>query len=179
MMSKLTVVWLLVVMTIWGQTAKQASPEIVRNMQRKVVDDSLATVRDVKSIKAKIDILTVQLNGLSEELTKIKTSVAEKDMSRVAVLEDSIKDIREEKRQLEIRQEKDHDDMMAWVRPIAITVLTSMLIGLYSAVKHSMVSQSIKNSMKVLKEHTDGMTQQIAAMSKEEGRQEQKLKDNV
>ena len=177
MITKLTIAWLMVVMVMWAQTAKQVSPEIVKAMQKRVVDDSLATVKDVRSIKAKIDILTIQLNSLSEELAKIKASIADKDMSRVALLEDSIRDIREEKRQLEIRQQKDHEDMMAWVRPIAITVLTSMLIGMYSAVKHSMVSKSIRNSMVVLKNQTDGMTQQIASMSKEEGRQEEKQEE--
>jgi hypothetical protein len=175
------VIGLLVAIVILGeQTPKQVSPEVVKAMQKRVTDESLAplaTLKDVRSIKAKIDILTIQLNGLSEELTKLRNSVSDKDMSRVALLEDSIKEIKEQKLQLEIKQQKEHDDMMAWVRPIAITVLTSMLIGMYSAVRHSMVSNSIRNSMKVLKEHTDGMVQQIAGMSKEAGRQEEKQEE--
>lgn len=167
---------LLSMFLVWAQTPRQASPEIVGDMQRKVADASPATGaqasairRDSAVTRAQLDVLIGQLNGMSEEMTRVKTDLASRDMSRVAVLEDNLRDIIAAKDKADKQARQDHEDIMAWVRPVTVAVITSLMLGLGTLLANYFRHRLIKRSLHTLEVQTNGMTEKIASLAHEVG----------
>jgi hypothetical protein len=165
---------------VWDQTPRQASPEIVRDMQRQISDAAPATGaqtsairRDSAVTRAQLEVLIGQLNSMSEEMTRVKTDLASRDMSRVAVVEDNVRDILRDMAAAKDRADKqarqDHEDVMSWIRPITVAVITSLILGLGTLLVNHLRQRSIKRSLHTLEVQTNGMTEKIASLAHDVG----------
>lgn len=159
-----------------GQEPKPGSKEAVQQMQQKVVDTTQTTSIQVENLRkgfittrSQLDVLITQLNGISEEMSRVKIELSIKDMSRVAVLERDLQAIRDARDRREIQQRQDQADFMAWVRPVTVAVVTSLLLTFFTGILGFLRHKSVASSLTVLKTQTNGMSERIASLSHKEG----------
>ena len=181
-----TILFLLGVLIASGQVPKPGSKEAVQQMQQKVVDTTQTTSIQVENLRkgfittrTQLDVLITQLNGISEDMTRVKNDLSDKDMSRVAVLERDFQLMQESRAKADANRLQEHNDFMAWVRPITVAVLTSLLLTFITATIGFFRHKKVTSSLSTLTTQTDGMSEKLTTLSHKEGFLEGEMAEKV
>ena len=120
-------------------------------------------------LSAQVNILITQLNGISEEMTKIKHMLSEKDMSRVSVLENKFIEIEKDKATLDAQTKLDHDEFMSWVRMLFGAIFVAVCGILSQLYLTHIRGKNVDKTLNRLESQTNGLTARLVEVT---GKQE-------
>jgi len=172
-----------------GQSARQVSPEVVRQMHQQaaaqenpVSGADLERNRRVDSQKlaalaAQINEVAGQVAEVAKQLEDIRGDLAEKDMSRVSVLEEKLKTAARERAQAEKEDRDSHEELMAWLRPASLTLGTAAILSLLGVIAGFMRGRAlvvVKKQLDVVNQQTNGMREKLEEVAHASGYEEGK-----
>lgn len=177
-----------------GISLRESSPEIYRQLKEQIQESppalstakqvaiqSAVTHRDSALLDKKLSVLTSQIMAISTEMSKVKLLLADKDMSRVSLLEERAAAIQKAKEVADAEQKANYQAILGWIKPICLAVFAAMLsnfTNLYLSRKrsraHTAEVKSVQSSIDTLKDHTNGMTQRLEGLAELKGKTEGK-----
>jgi hypothetical protein len=171
--------FLLIFVVVATANAQQPNPKKPLTLeQQSAFEKQSVADREVlhkadREIAAKLSTITKELANQTQQ---VKEALAEKDMSRVALLEQQVKAIEDERNQRAAQVRADHDAYVAWFRGIGGGVVTSLVLTLLSVklsslreARHTAQVKAVANQIEVLKTQTDGMVEKMQVMATAKG----------
>ena len=156
----------------------------------------LAALHKTDAVMAeRVAVVIQQLDSINGELTRMKGALAEKDMSRVAVIEAELQAAKEQRTAEAAEAKADHETVMGWIRAIALTVFSAacaiasqLWLSSRRDKRHTLQVETVRDRVDIigdsvdgvasnltgLKRQTDGMTDRIERMATDKGFREGK-----
>lgn len=175
-----------------GLSLREVSPEVYREMKRKVVDSptALPTAKQVDvqtqairhdsaQLDKKLSVMADQIGAISSEVAKVKVLLAEKDMSRVAVLEERAANLQRSKDSADTSQREFTGKLFGWVQALSLIVFTALVsnisniwLGRRRSLKHTAEVQSVQRRIDSLNNYTEGTQDKLQALAELKGKAE-------